>query len=121
MTTATAALAERTHHFPPGFVWGVATSSFQIEGAASEDGKGASIWDSFCRQPGTIADGSKFQAQTGVAQSIKTPNGAYAGSPAYDYNKQIKTFITLRNLPEMERRLRELENKLAALTKPADE
>lgn len=69
----------------------------------------------------TIADGSKFQAQTGVAQSIKTPNGAYAGSPAHDYNKQIKTFITLRNLPEMERRLRELEHKLAALTKPADE
>ncbi len=69
----------------------------------------------------TIADGTKFQAQTGVAQSIKTPNGAYAGSPAHDYNKQIKTFITLRNLPEMERRLRELENKLAALTKPADE
>ena len=61
----------------------------------------------------TIADGTKFQAQTGVAQSIKTPNSAYAGSPAYDYNKQIKTFITLRNLPEMERRLRELENKLA--------
>ncbi len=69
----------------------------------------------------TIADGSKFQAQTGVAQSIRQPNGAYAGSPAYDYNKQIKTFITLRNLPEMERRLRELEHKLAALTKPADE
>jgi UDP-3-O-[3-hydroxymyristoyl] glucosamine N-acyltransferase len=69
----------------------------------------------------TIADGTKFQAQTGVAQSIKQPNGAYAGSPAYDYNKQIKTFITLRNLPDMERRLRELEKQLAALTKPADE
>jgi beta-glucosidase len=39
-------------------VWGVATSAFQIEGAASQDGKGASIWDSFCRQPNTIADHS---------------------------------------------------------------
>jgi beta-glucosidase len=45
-------------HFPKDFVWGVATASFQIEGAARDDGKGPSIWDDFCRQPGLIADGS---------------------------------------------------------------
>ncbi|MGQ3053536.1 MAG: GH1 family beta-glucosidase [Roseateles sp.] len=44
--------------FPPDFVWGVATSSFQIEGAAHVDGKGESIWDRFCKQPGAIADAS---------------------------------------------------------------
>jgi beta-glucosidase len=50
--------AESNKHFPPGFVWGVATSSFQIEGAASADGKGPSIWDQFCAVPGAIADAS---------------------------------------------------------------
>lgn len=44
--------------FPDEFVWGVATSAFQIEGAANADGKGPSIWDKFCQRPGTIADAS---------------------------------------------------------------
>jgi beta-glucosidase len=43
---------------PPGFRFGASTASYQIEGAAAEDGKGPSIWDTFSHQPGTIADGS---------------------------------------------------------------
>src|SRR5690349_7796123 len=38
------------------FVWGVSTSSYQIEGAVAEDGRGPSIWDTYCRQPGRIAN-----------------------------------------------------------------
>ena len=43
--------------FPPGFVWGFAASAYQIEGAADEDGRGRSIWDTFSEVPGAIADG----------------------------------------------------------------
>lgn len=39
------------------FTWGVSTSSYQIEGAASEGGRGASIWDTFSRIPGAVANG----------------------------------------------------------------
>ena len=55
---AAPALNDTIPHFPADFVWGVATSSYQIEGASSEGGKGPSIWDDFCRVPGAIADGS---------------------------------------------------------------
>jgi len=40
--------------FPNDFIWGTATSSYQIEGASVKDGKGPSIWDAFCSIPGKI-------------------------------------------------------------------
>jgi beta-glucosidase len=43
--------------FPTGFTWGAATSAYQIEGATNEDGRGDSVWDAFCREPGKVRDG----------------------------------------------------------------
>lgn len=55
-TASASKIAGRT--FAPSFLWGAATSAYQIEGAVAVDGRGASIWDWFCATPGNIADGS---------------------------------------------------------------
>jgi beta-glucosidase len=43
--------------FPPDFIFGAATASFQIEGAAYTDGRGESVWDRFCATPGKVRGG----------------------------------------------------------------
>ncbi len=43
--------------FPDNFTWGIASAAYQIEGAALEDGRGLSVWDVFCRQPGRSFEG----------------------------------------------------------------
>jgi beta-glucosidase len=48
---------DRRPEFPSDFLWGAATSAYQIEGAIDEDGRGASIWDTFCATPGKVQNG----------------------------------------------------------------
>lgn len=55
--TGAAAGLPQPKTFPHGFLWGSATSSFQIEGSLNADGRGESIWDVFCREPGRIKNG----------------------------------------------------------------
>ncbi len=46
-----------TSTLPRDFIWGAATASYQIEGAANEDGRGESVWDRFCATPGKVRNG----------------------------------------------------------------
>ncbi|MCB0716177.1 MAG: UDP-3-O-(3-hydroxymyristoyl)glucosamine N-acyltransferase [Chitinophagaceae bacterium] len=56
-----------------------------------------------------IADGSKINAQAGLGKSLKKEGSAVTGSPAYDYKQAIRSQAIARNLPEMEKRIKELE------------
>lgn len=62
-----------------------------------------------------IADGSKINAQSGVTKSIKSPNTTVTGSPAFDYTAALRSQAASRNLPELEKRVLELEKMLQQL------
>ena len=62
-----------------------------------------------------IADGSKINAQSGVSKSIKTPKSAVTGSPAFDYTSALRSQALTRNLPELEKRITDLENQIKLL------
>ncbi len=62
-----------------------------------------------------IADGSKINAQSGVSKSIKKANTAVTGSPAYDYTASLRSQAMVRCLPEMEKRIQQLEKLVKEL------
>jgi len=77
--------------FPADFLFGSATASYQIEGAVTEDGRGPSIWDTFCRTPGKVQDGDtgdvaddhyhRWQGDLGLMRDLGL--GAYRFSIAW--------------------------------------
>ncbi|RAJ04202.1 UDP-3-O-[3-hydroxymyristoyl] glucosamine N-acyltransferase [Chitinophaga skermanii] len=62
-----------------------------------------------------IADGTRINAQSGLSKSISTPNTALTGSPAYDYKSSLKSQAIFRNLPDLEKRVKELEDMVKQL------
>lgn len=62
-----------------------------------------------------IADGSKFQAQSGIIQDITETNKIYQGSPAIDLMNHMKSSLIFKNLPDIQRRISELEKEINKL------
>jgi UDP-3-O-[3-hydroxymyristoyl] glucosamine N-acyltransferase len=62
-----------------------------------------------------IADGSKIAGQTGVTKSIKIPNKSHNGTPAQEFTSSLRIQALTRNLPEMEKRIRDLEKAIQEL------
>jgi UDP-3-O-[3-hydroxymyristoyl] glucosamine N-acyltransferase len=62
-----------------------------------------------------IADGSRINAQSGVSKSLKIPGATVTGSPAYDYTSALRSQAVFRNLPELEKRISELEDLVRQL------
>jgi len=63
-----------------------------------------------------IADGTKINAQSGVSKSIKIPGTSVTGSPAFDYSASLRSQALIRKLPELEKRVKELEELIKALS-----
>ena len=65
----------------------------------------------------TIGDGNKFQAQSGINQSIKEENKFFQGSPAIDYYNHMKSSVIFKNLPQLQKRLINLEKEIEKIKK----
>lgn len=62
-----------------------------------------------------IADGTRINAQSGLSKSVNEPNTALNGTPAFDYKSSLKSQAIFRNLPELEKRVKELESLIKQL------
>ena len=62
-----------------------------------------------------IADGTKINGQSGITKTIQTPNTSVSGNPAFDFRSFMRAQSLVRQLPEIEKRIRELESQLKTL------
>jgi len=63
----------------------------------------------------SIADGSKIAGQSGITKSIKEPNKSWNGTPAMDFSSYLRIQAMSRNLPDLEKRVKELEKMVEQL------
>jgi UDP-3-O-[3-hydroxymyristoyl] glucosamine N-acyltransferase len=68
----------------------------------------------------TIADGSQFGAQTGINSSVKEPGKQWGGSPYQPYKDYLRGHVNMRRLPDLEKRVKELEAIIKELKKKGD-
>ncbi|CAM04686.1 broad-specificity cellobiase [Saccharopolyspora erythraea NRRL 2338] len=79
---------QKALEFPPGFVWGAATASYQVEGGVKEDGRGPSIWDTFCALEGKVLNGDTGEVACDHFHRYAEDVGLMAelGLPAYRFS-----------------------------------
>lgn len=63
----------------------------------------------------SIADGSKINGQSGITKTVKEPNRTLTGTPADDFTRSLRAQAHLRNLPDLEKRVKELEKMVDQL------
>jgi UDP-3-O-[3-hydroxymyristoyl] glucosamine N-acyltransferase len=67
-----------------------------------------------------VAEGTKVGAQSGITKTVKEKNTSLNGTPAHDHMASMRAQALLRKLPELEKKIKVLENVLAALLKERD-
>ncbi|RZB60351.1 Beta-glucosidase 11 isoform F [Glycine soja] len=70
--------------FPPGFVFGASTSAYQVEGAANEDGRKPSIWDTFSQA------GNEIECQNLFSGNMYAGNGDVACDQYHKYKEDVQ-------------------------------
>lgn len=63
----------------------------------------------------TVADGTKVQAQSGISRSLTKPGAAWHGSPAFNYSEFMRSQVVFKNLPDLAKKVHELEKTIAKL------
>jgi UDP-3-O-[3-hydroxymyristoyl] glucosamine N-acyltransferase len=68
----------------------------------------------------TVAEGTKVGAQSGITKTVREKNTSLNGTPAHDHLSSIRAQAVLRRLPELEKKIIELEKTISLLTKEKD-